>query len=207
MFGLAAVAAVAAMAFIGVSGASANEATALCKVKELPCAVGNQWKEKEKFHSLAENPLLDSSSVNVLCKYSLVTAESLGLAAKGTRLLVHILELKWIECHTHGGTNCTVTTVLLPLLLVLKLSNTDAHVQSTKNATGGLGTVLVECGIFIHCSYAGEPTLLAEGDPADLTANTVVTASTAHDSFFCPEKSTWLALYKSLANENVYISS
>jgi hypothetical protein len=196
MFGLAAVAAVAAMAFVGVSSAGATGNTALCNANEATCAAGNLTTT---LHGVASNPLLETSSVDVKCESSLSKASVLAL---GNPQVAHLESLTWTGCKTHGGSNCTVSTSLLGLLNGLRLSSTDAHVKST-----GVTTVLVECGAFIHCSYAGEPTLLAEGAPADLKASTTVTASTDpdHDSFFCPTTSTWLALYENLSN--VWIST
>lgn len=194
MFGLAAIAAVAAMAFIGASSASATQSTQICNEPSgtLACPAG---KATTTLHGVATEPLLHSSLVNVKCESSLVKASLLAL---GNPQVAHLEELTWTGCKTHGGANCTVTTLLKGLFNILKLSTTDAHAKST----GGT-VVLVECGIFIHCSYGGEPTLLAEGSPADLKANTVVTSAVGHPSFFCPETSTWLALYKSLTN--IYI--
>lgn len=191
-FGLAAVAAMAAMAFVGASSASANQSTALCKEASalLACPAAQLVTS---LHGVAENPLLHSSLVNVLCASSLVKASVLGL---GKPQVAHLQELTWTGCHTHGGTGCTVSTLLTGLFNVLKLSTTDAHATST----GGT-VVLVECGAFIHCSYGGTPTLLAEGSPAVLKASTTVKRDeTGHASFFCPETSTWLALYKNLTN-------
>jgi hypothetical protein len=195
MFGLAAIAAVAAMAFIGVPSASANNSTALCnEASEALACPGAQLTTT--LHGTASEPLLHTSIVNVKCTSSLAKISVLGL---GNPQSGHLEELTWTGCKTHGGTNCTVTTLLKGLLNGLKLSTTHAHIESDGNTA-----VLVKCGESLHCIYAGKPTLLAEGSPADLKANTTVTEVAAHgEKFICPNTSTWLALYTNLSN--VYI--
>jgi hypothetical protein len=200
MFGLAALAAVAAMAFIGVSSASATLDTQICSVPDtakLKCITA-----AEKIHGVAKEPLLHSSLVNVKCEESLVKALLLEL---GKPQVAHIEALTWTGCKTHGGTNCTVTTNLLGLLLILKLKLDDAHVESHGT------TVTVKCGELINCSYGNLPVLLAlsttETAAATVHANAIVTRDTAHSGGFCPSSSTWLALYESLAGEKRYIES
>jgi hypothetical protein len=200
MFGLTAIAVVAAMAFIGVSSASATLSTQICTVPDtanLKCLTA-----ATTVHGIATEPLLDSSLVNVKCESSLAKASLLGL---GNPQVAHIEDLTWTGCKTHGGTNCTVTTNLKGLLLILKLSLSDAHVESHGT------TVTVKCGELINCSYGNLPVLLAlsttETAAATLHASTTVTRDTAHSGAFCPSSSTWLALYTSLTGEPLYIES
>jgi hypothetical protein len=199
-FGILTVAAVAAMALVGASSAAATQSTALCNVNESPCAAANGTTS---VHLIATNPLLHTSSIDLKCESSLLKASILAL---GNPQVLHLEELTWIGCKSHGGTSCNVSTVLKGLINILKLSSTDAHWKFI----GGNTVWLVECGAFIHCSYGGEPTylLLSAELPTHtgtLHANTTVTASNDHDSFFCPSTSTWLALYESLSD--VWISS
>jgi hypothetical protein len=185
IFSITAITVAAATASISVATATATQSTGLCKSNVEVLACSNLATE---IHAVAEEPLLHTSIVDVKCKESLARATVLTLA---TPQVLHLSELTWKSCKTHGGTNCTVATLLLGLLTALKLNTTDAHVQST----GGTA-VLVSCGEFIHCVYAGEPVLLAEGAPADLKANTTVNGVATHgEKLFCPSTSTWLALY------------
>jgi hypothetical protein len=211
MFGLAAVAAVAAMAFLGAGTATATNSTHLCKKPaqaDLKCPTGEAATE---VHGIATEPLLDSSAVNVKCESSLAKAT---LGVLGSPQIALITDLTWTNCKTHGGTNCTVTTLLKGLLKILKLSSSDAHVTGVPADANHTGTtVLVECGVFIHCSYeaTASTTLLAlpltGSEVAILHAKTAVTASTTHDSFFCPKTSEWLALYASLTATDVHFAS
>jgi hypothetical protein len=199
-FSVAAITAIAATVLIGTATATATEPTALCKSSEeekLTCEASPSNLVTE-IHATATEPLLHTNVVDVKCTSSLAQASVLAL---GKPQIAHLKELTWTSCKTHGGTNCTVTTLLLGLIEISKLSTTDAHVKST----GGTA-VLVKCGELIHCVYAGEPVLLAEGSPADLKANTTVVETKTHgEKLLCPNTSTWLALYKSL--EEVWIRS
>jgi hypothetical protein len=198
-FGLATIAAVAAMALVA-SAASATLSTQICSESEpstLRCITA-----AAQFHLFAVEPLLDSSLVNVKCESSLAKGTFLGL---GSPQIAHLEVLLFHNCKTHGGTNCTVTTELLGLFLILKLSLSDAHVESHGTA------VTVKCGELINCSYGNLPVLLAlsttEAAAATLHASTTVTRDTAHSGAFCPSSSTWLALYTSLVGQPRYIES
>jgi hypothetical protein len=177
--------------------------TALCKSDEggdLNCQEGNLVTE---IHAVAKNPLLHSSIVDVLCNESLAKAEVSG---PGKPQIAHLTALTWTECHRHSGAACTVTTILLGLILGLKTKANFATLQSHDSA------VRVQCGAFINCVYEGLPTL--DGLGADLPthagiahANTTVIKSSDpdHVSSICPSTSTWLALYESL--KDVYVKS
>jgi hypothetical protein len=198
MFGLVMIAMLTAIGLISVSSASATQSTGLCNehLIGLGCPTAQLTTS---IHATASEPLIHTSTVNVKCSSSLLKVSVLGL---GNPQVAHLEELTWTGCKTHGGTNCTLSTVLKGLFNILKLSTTDAHVKST----GGTVTLVV-CGVFIHCSYGGEPAWLASGSPAVLHVNSALTESEDpdHESAICPSTSTLLALYASLAN--AYIRS
>jgi hypothetical protein len=198
-FGLVASTVVAAMAFIAASSASATEWTHLCRSTK-PILLCNE--PAFTIHLVATGPLLDSSLVNIKCESSLLKATLLDL---GKPQIGHITDLTYTGCKTHGGTNCTVETLLKGLLLFLKLNLNDAHVEYH-------GTTLrIHCGELVDCAYGNLPTLLAlsttETAVATVHANTTVTKDTVHSGAFCPSSSTWLALYTSLTGEPLYIES
>ena len=201
--GLAAIAALTSVALIAASPASATQSTALCIEPSvtLACPAG---KLTTTLHAVATTPLWDSSIANIKCASSLFKASVLGLGTAPTAQVIHLEELTWTGCETHGGTACEVKTLLLGLINLLKLSTKDAHATSTG------GTVVnLHCGAFINCSYGGNTILLME-DPtgssgADLKANTVVNADTVHPHSFCSSTVTFLALYINLVP--VYIRS
>jgi hypothetical protein len=209
MFGLAAVAAVAAMAFIGAGTASAEPwSTQLCNNTPAASTLACDSATTE-IHAVATNPLLETSGPDVLCHSSLAKATVLALGTAPAGQIAHLTELTWTNCHRHGQTlgECTVSTKLLGLLSILKLSLTDAHATGVAaNPT----VVLVECGAFIHCSYEskttttllGLPTALNGTEKGTLHANTTVEKSSDadHKSLFCPTTSTWTALYASLTD-------
>lgn len=192
-FGLATATAMVAMAFIGSSSASATYATVICNEESssLECPVE---KRTTTIHAVASEPLLHTSTVDIKCTSSLLKASVLEL---GNPQVMHLEELTWAGCKTHGGTNCEKKTVLLGLFNILKLSTSDAHVTST----GGT-VVLVKCGSFIHCHYGGKFTLLAlsANGPAVATlhANTTMSLDDHDLNDICPSTITWLALYDSL---------
>jgi hypothetical protein len=198
MFGLAAIAAVAAMAFIGASSASATNSTAACNENSvaLACPAG---KLSSSIHATATNPLLHSSIIDVLCSSSLISATVLDLGTAPNPQIGHTTALTWTSCHRHSGAACTVTTILEGLLLALKTKANFATLQSHLNA------VRVQCGALVDCTYEGLPTLEALSatatDKGITHANTTVEKSTKnHPKSFCPNTSTWLALYESLTN-------
>jgi hypothetical protein len=201
--GLAAVAAITATALVGASSAFATQSTALCNEASatLACPAG---KLTTAIHAEATNQLWHSSIVNFLCDSSLLKASILGLGTAPTAQVVHLEELTWAGCHTHGGNSCSVKTLLKGLFTILKLSTKDAHV------TYDGGTVVqLQCGAFINCSYGGKQVLLAEDSTgsagAVLKANTTVTADTIHPHGLCPSTLTRLAMYVSLTP--IYIRS
>jgi hypothetical protein len=197
MFSLAAITAVAAMAFIGVSSASANLDTAACITESaLKCPDGELTTS---IHATASNPLLHSSIIDVLCASSLISATVLALGTAPNPQIGHTTALTWTSCHRHSGAACTVTTILEGLLLLLKTKEDQADLQSHLNA------VRVQCGALIDCTYEGLPTLVALSATKTTKgmshANTPVDKSAKnHPKSFCPNTSTWLALYESLTN-------
>jgi hypothetical protein len=188
-------AAVIAAAFIGASSASATQTTGLCN--ENTESLSTCGSPTTTAHLVSTEPLLHSSIVDVTCASSLA---KVSLLASGKPQLAHIEELTWTGCKRHSGANCEVKTPSLGSLTILKLSTTDAHVQST----GGTA-VFVKCGFFIRCVYVGVPTFLLQGSPADLKIETAVEGTTEHAESWCPKTSIFLALYTSLSN--VYIRS
>ena len=185
-----------AIAIGGASAASANQATALCKANELPCAEANHVKELHMtlvgtgfLHGLT--PLF-----NVLCLSGLVLGEVLGLASAGTGgQQTHLSKLDFTSCGTNSThTNCEIKQLELPVLVdVLK---TAANLGT---ATGLNGETLVKCNIpfigTIDCIYEGaglgfdvksaggtdgHGMLNAEATPVNKTAG----------SGFCSEEST-----------------
>jgi hypothetical protein len=209
MFGLTAIAAVVAMAFVGASSALANGETVLCKENVTPCPAGKKV-ENEIIKALAEDSvmhplLLNTSSVDVLCLVSHIQGKVLVLA---NPQVAHLEALEWLNCSTDGSaahTNCTVTTITLGLLLLLR---TGANVGTLESH----GTeVLVEC-VGLHCVYGGLPSLpatggttLAGGTKGKVEANNVVL--TKISGLFCPTTSEWRALYFITSPEHTYISS
>lgn len=179
--------------------AMATNSTGICTLssESLACPTGYlTWSVR----ATAVNPLLHTSMVNVKCESSVLKADLLAL---GNPQVAHLEELTWTGCKTHGGTNCTVTTLLMGLFNLLKLSSSDAHVKSTG------GTVVeVECGVFLDCAYGGEPTLLglSAWQPfyfGLLHANTSLTENAWHSDAFCPASSTFLATYETLFAEYI----
>jgi hypothetical protein len=189
--------AAAPLALLGVSPAVAYNSTAICnEFSETLSCPGSQLTTT--VHGTAGEPLLDTSILDIKCTSSLFKASLLGL---GNPQSAHLEELTWTSCKTHGGTNCKVTTLLKGLFNILKLIPSFADVTSL----GGTA-VSVKCGESMDCLYAGETTLLAEGGPADLKANSWVFTTSGHGAgSFCPSSSTFLALYTSL--NNLYVRS
>ena len=181
--------------------AVAKEPTALCKSNEggaLTCKAGNLTTE---IHALAISPLLHTNVTDVLCESSLAKAEVLSPAKPQ---VVHLKELIWTNCHRHSGSGCTVKTLLLGLLNVLKTAANLAEVTSE-------GTVVrVQCGFFIDCAYGGKPVLHGQGanlptHAGQLKASVAIEEEPNHSSGICPEMSTWLATYEAL--EDVYVKN
>jgi hypothetical protein len=188
------------MAFIGVTSASATNSTAACNEPSslLPCP---PEKLTTLIHATATSPLLHSSIVDVLCNSSLVAVTVLELGTAPNPQVGHTEKggLTWTGCHRHSGAACTVTTILEGLLLGLKTEANVATLESHLNA------VRVQCGALIDCTYEGLPTLVALSSTAThkalFHANTTVVKSTKnHPKSFCPNTSTWLALYESLTD-------
>jgi hypothetical protein len=195
--GLAGIAAVAAMAFIGASPASANKDTVICvENSPLVCPAG---KFATEIHATATKPLLHSSIVDILCESSLISAKLGGLGTAPNPQIATVTALTWATCHRHSGAACTVSTILEGTLLILKTKPDFALVESHLNA------VRVQCGALVDCTYEGLPIL--EALSADATTKgvthaktTVIKSTKNHPKSFCPNTSTWLALYESLTN-------
>jgi hypothetical protein len=191
LFGLAALAALASMAFMSVSSAMA-ETTVLCDEHvELGCPTGHAIENTHVDSTNTDNPLLKTSFGNVKCTGSHLLAQALTLASP---LVLHVELFSFTGCKEQTfGTNCTVSSTALGLLLLLKTALNLGELQAH-------GTeVLVECtSIGLHCIYGGLPTVHAEGDSAThtlglVTANEAVLTSTGGG--FCPSSSKWTAHY------------
>jgi hypothetical protein len=200
MFGLAALAAVAAMAFVGASSAMANEETALCdEHTSLTCGAGHVVTGH--IEAKATHALLKTSFGNVLCTGSHLLANALGLAKPQVS---HVELFSFTGCkELTFNTGCTVTTVKLGLLLLLKTALNLGTLESHDNE------VLVSCtSIGLHCIYGGLPVVHAEGTTATtmlpkITATEAVLTSTGGG--FCPASSKWTATYSITLPDLLYI--
>jgi hypothetical protein len=186
------------MAFIGVSSASATFDTAVCNENSVPLACPAEQLTGE-IHAVAVNTLWHSSIIDMLCNSSLLKATVLGLGAAPNLQTAHVTSLTWSGCHRHSGAACTFQTVLSGLLLLLKTKANSATAQFHLTA------LRIQCGALIDCTYEGLPTLEALSatatDKGIIHANTTVEKSAKnHPKSFCPNTSTWLALYESLSN-------
>jgi hypothetical protein len=198
MLGLAALAAMVAMAFVGASSASADEThIQLCEKKELVCESplgtiielpGGEFKRVAKIVAHSENPKLLSSIGTIECEKSLAEADVLNELS--LLILGHFTGLSFEgNCHL-GGTSCTVTVPTLGLLKLTKIGDLLASLLSTGGTEAN-----VKCGLFINCTYGGEPLLhvdsLEDGKVHILANETELKKSKG----ICPSVSKWDANY------------
>ncbi len=180
-FGLAMVIAMAAMPFAGASEALA-EHTALCSSEEegkLTCAAGNRIAG---FHAVALDPEFLTTIGTVLCTSSLMQATVLGL---GSPQIGHLSELTWAGCLLKEKLACTVTSVLLGELLILKthpnLGELEYHGTEFR----------INCGAFFNCIYGRLFTQHIEGDQPPPGGGTGISANELKlesvEELGCPE--------------------
>lgn len=196
-FGLAAIAAIAVSAFLGPSSAMASGSTALCTAHQETCSAGNLTTS---VHTIASNPLMHTSIVDVICDSTLLEGSLLAL---GSPQAMHVTSIAFTNCRRHSGSACTIQAVLLGLAFILR----TAKDLSTAYVTGGV--VQVKCGIFINCSYGGEPAFtalgLTYGGNGTIHASMPLEEDATHSGGNCPSTATLLALGEPLAG--IYISS
>jgi hypothetical protein len=194
------------MALIGASSASATS-TALCTSDAaLVCAAGNIYTGH--IEGTASNPELLSDLANVTCEKSVIlgNALTLGSAADGKQQLTHLELIDFTgNCKTQLGVVCTVTTVKLGLVDLLKTGVNVGTVTS-------LGSeVRVVCGSVIDCTFGGEPKGSAVGATLPLGASslgtiTVTKAVLQGKGLLCPEQGLWDAKYTIQLPHEIFIT-
>jgi hypothetical protein len=182
----------------------ANGPTVLCNVNEDPCSVANQTSAVH-FVSVGEPTLVTASpALTIKCLSSLAagTTEALGNPTGIT-----LTALTWTGCYLAPfvSHNCTVTTLVLGLIDVLK---TAANLGTAK----ALNTeVRVVCGGSINCIFGGAETTGLTVEGALHAAGTghgrlkAPSIAVGHLSGLCPSTATWTADYESLTH--VFVSS
>ena len=201
--GLVAVAALAVTAIVGPSSAMAVSKTALCKVEQRPCPAGNTYPGGTHIHGAATNVKLLSMTVNVECASSVLLANQLNELEKP--ITAEITVFTFTGCIKEGGGNCEVKAVALGQLLFL---NAIANFLGT--VTQHNTSVLVKCGIVIHCVFGGLRVLHwpapGESEKAglgELEENEGVVES---EKGICPTQATWDSHYVITLPTPIYIS-
>lgn len=179
MLGLAVVAATALMAFVGAGTASA----VLCKVKESPCAAGNQYPTPTTLLGVSKEAVL-SGNLEVKCE-SHVTIVHEGV--KGGKLFGKVTLLDWTNCK-----GCSpVTTTTLPTF--------EDEPTGGGNGLITFSTTLVElkgCLGFATCKAEATGAKLTLTGGAVGTANAKATnVPVKLSGFGCGTTGTWNATY------------
>jgi len=198
--GLAVVAAIAAMALVGAGSAMANTPTALCKENKNPCPAAALYPAGTLIEGLATNPILLGTffglTGTVECEHSVVSGKTEAARSgkekeKNLPLVGKIEKITFTgNCHSTFGGTCTVTTVKMGKLDLLRLSANLATATSLGNE------VKVSCNGFptIECIFGGEPQLHVEGSPAK-TLTATKAALKAVSGSACPTNPQWDAKY------------
>jgi hypothetical protein len=191
-----ALAAVSAMAFVGTASALAEGSTAACRANETPCSAENLYTGHAE--GAATNVILLTNLTNVACSESHILGNILGLSNPA---IGHLELFTFTSCKTSSGTPCTVKTISLGLIEVLRTG------ENLGIGTSNGGTEeRVTCGFIIDCVYGGKPTLHIEGgEHPTLEANGSLLLGTGGS--VCPEQAELDALYELVLPETLYISS
>jgi len=155
LIGVAVVASMVAMAFIGASTASATFNTTLCKVKEDPCAAGNQYPSGTVLSGqlAAGKTAKLTGALEVTCSASTVSGKTEGTLGV-TSLLGTITGLTFTSC---GSTCESITAESFPYV---------SHLLNTGGLKGTLTVLnpkvtLKNCTIFkITCTATAASVVL-----------------------------------------------
>ncbi len=178
MFILAALAAVATMAFVGVTSASAEGDTQLCKVgTSLLCPAG---EARTAIHQVLATGTVGKllALLNILCLSMLRESTALGLA---NPQVIHALSMSYTGCGTNSAhDNCTITVQELPLSHLLK-TGPDEGVLTALN-----GRTRLQCSGGIDCVFDTEGLEFTVGAQHLTAEKTPVTE--LGGKFFCPKE-------------------
>lgn len=172
-------------ASLGVSSAAATS-TALCTVHTEPCPAGNIYTGHVE--GLATHVEILDDVENIICTHSVFLGNALGLA---NPLVIHLELLDFSGCKNTNGFTCTITTVTLGLLLLLRDELNEGELQEH-------GTEFrVACTDFFKCIFGGLPTLDAKGGkPAKITASAAALGIIKSEGFItCPKTATLHGVY------------
>ena len=145
-----------AMACVGVSSASAEESTALCRAPENPCNAS----PVEVVHFVNEGVIiLLTNIVNILCLQASITLKVLGLNAPQQ---IHTEAMSYSACGTSAShNNCIVTVIEGPLFELLRTGSNEGVLEVLS------GEVRKKCTIFgfikLDCTYQLKGSLTLKG--------------------------------------------
>jgi hypothetical protein len=206
VLGLTAIGAIVATTLVNASSAFATN-TALCTTHAaLACPAGDKYTGH--IEGLAIKPELLSNLADVVCDHSVILGNALGLgsAPDGKSQLTHLELIDFTgNCKTLLGVPCTVTTITIGLVDLLKTGFNSGVVTS-------LGSkVKVVCGFVLNCTFGGEPQGQAVGSSLPLNTEslgtiTVGKAPLTGEGPLCPEQGKWDAKYTIQLPHQVFIT-
>jgi hypothetical protein len=207
IFGLAAIAAVVAMALV----ASSASATALCSINETTCGKPMPAGTTIEAHlKTGTKAVLETSLATVECAKSETKGKT--TSESGEKVTGVIEVLKFEECKTTTGTNCTVGSALsLPYSgSIVASGGGNGKLTVTKGTGGGNPGATVTCLNVIECTFRTPSALLkvTGGAPAIAKAE-AINLSEHSIGLRCPATETtakWTAEYEVLTPNPLFIS-
>jgi len=200
--GLAAVVVATFMAIAEVGSAMAVtelEKVVWCLKREQMCPANQDFPAGTELFAAATSEEFLSNIGNVSCSSSEILMTNTGLLVHG-----NVTALAFGECKL-GETKCAVTAEHLEYLFKgeLKSDNSKYEIKVTEKGTNGAPQATVECGAFVHCTYAANEVSIEAKLAFTPERLSILQEFIVSKGAVCAKNMTWHATYNVECREEV----